>query len=162
MSIQIKLTVSAIPIWGISGGVWPFFSHTDYTFCFHESVILVSNGTNITCMIWLICRRNLLRGARISLTPLFLNFRTTTKLGVAPPRVHISRLIAGPSSSMWCSKGRLGGACLFHDGVQAVLLAVDRTASMLEAEGNQNNASHRALYELLVVSFSCILAKSCT
>ena len=35
-------------------------------------------------------------------------------------------------------------------------------ASMLEAERNRNDASHRALYELLVVSFSCILAKSCT
>ena len=38
----------------------------------------------------------------------------------------------------------------------------ERTASMLEAERNRNDASHRALYELLVVSFSCILAKSCT
>ena len=37
----------------------------------------------------------------------------------------------------------------------------ERTASMLEAERNRNDASHRALYELLVVSFSCILAKSC-
>ena len=38
----------------------------------------------------------------------------------------------------------------------------ERTASLLEAERNRNDASHRALYELLVVSFSCILAKSCT
>ena len=38
----------------------------------------------------------------------------------------------------------------------------ERTASLLEAERNQNDASHRALYELLMVSFSCILAKSCT
>ena len=33
-----------------------------------------------------------------------------------------------------------------------------RTARMLEEERNQNDASHRALYELLMVSFSCILA----
>ena len=38
----------------------------------------------------------------------------------------------------------------------------ERTASLLEAERNWNDASHRALYELLVVSFSCILAKSCS
>ena len=38
----------------------------------------------------------------------------------------------------------------------------ERTANLLEAERNRNDASHRALYELLVVSFSCILAKSCT
>ena len=38
----------------------------------------------------------------------------------------------------------------------------ERTASLLKVERNQNDASHRALYELLVVSFSCILAKSCT
>ena len=38
----------------------------------------------------------------------------------------------------------------------------ERTASLLEAKRNWNDASHRALYELLVVSFSCILAKSCT
>ena len=38
----------------------------------------------------------------------------------------------------------------------------ERPASLLEAERNRNAASHRALYELLVVSFSCILAKSCT
>ena len=36
-----------------------------------------------------------------------------------------------------------------------------RTARMLEEERNRNDASHRALYELLVVSFSCLLAKSC-
>ena len=36
------------------------------------------------------------------------------------------------------------------------------TTSLLEAERYQNDASHRALYELLMVSFSCILAKSCT
>ena len=35
-------------------------------------------------------------------------------------------------------------------------------AWVLEEERNRNDASHRALYELLVVSFSCILAKSCT
>ena len=38
----------------------------------------------------------------------------------------------------------------------------ERTAKSLEDERNRNEASHRALYELLVVSFSCILAKSCT
>ena len=38
----------------------------------------------------------------------------------------------------------------------------ERTASLLEAERNQNDASHRDLYEILVVSFSRILAKSCT
>ena len=38
----------------------------------------------------------------------------------------------------------------------------ERTASLLEAERNRNDASHRALYKLLMVSFSCILAKSCT
>ena len=38
----------------------------------------------------------------------------------------------------------------------------ERTARLLEEERNRNDASHRALYELLVVSFSCILAKSCT
>ena len=38
----------------------------------------------------------------------------------------------------------------------------ERTAKLLEEERNQNDASHRALYELLVVRFSCILAKSCT
>ena len=37
----------------------------------------------------------------------------------------------------------------------------ERTASLLEAERNRTDASHRALYELLVVSFSFILAKSC-
>ena len=38
----------------------------------------------------------------------------------------------------------------------------ERTAKLLEEERNQNEASHRALYELLVVRFSCILAQSCT
>jgi hypothetical protein len=38
----------------------------------------------------------------------------------------------------------------------------ERTARLVEEERNRNDASHRALYELLVVSFSCILAKSCT
>ena len=37
----------------------------------------------------------------------------------------------------------------------------ERTASMLEAERNRNDAGHRALYELLVVSFFRILGKSC-
>ena len=38
----------------------------------------------------------------------------------------------------------------------------ERTTNLLEAERNWNVPGHRALYELLVVSFSCILAKSCT
>ena len=38
----------------------------------------------------------------------------------------------------------------------------ERTAKLLKEERNRNEASHRALYELLVVRFSCILAKSCT
>ena len=32
----------------------------------------------------------------------------------------------------------------------------ERTAKLLEEERNWNNASHRALYELIVVRFSCI------
>ena len=51
MTVQMKVTVSAIAIWGIDGGVWPVFSHTDYTFGFDESVILVTNERNIACMI---------------------------------------------------------------------------------------------------------------
>ena len=38
----------------------------------------------------------------------------------------------------------------------------ERTASLLEAERSRNDAGHRALYELLVVCLSRILAKSCT
>ena len=38
----------------------------------------------------------------------------------------------------------------------------ERMANLLEAERNRNDTGHRALYELLVVSFSPILAKSCT
>ena len=38
----------------------------------------------------------------------------------------------------------------------------ESTASLLEAKRNRNDTGHTALYELLVVSFSCILAKSCT
>ena len=38
----------------------------------------------------------------------------------------------------------------------------ERTANLLEVERNQNDAGHWALYELLVVSFSRIVAKSCT
>ena len=38
----------------------------------------------------------------------------------------------------------------------------ERTANLLEAERNRNDAGHRALYELLVVRVSRILAKSCT
>ena len=38
----------------------------------------------------------------------------------------------------------------------------ERTAKLLEEERNRNEASHQALYELVVVHFSCILAQSCT
>ena len=38
----------------------------------------------------------------------------------------------------------------------------ERTANLLEAERNLNDAGHRALYELLVVNFSLILGKSRT
>jgi hypothetical protein len=42
------------------------------------------------------------------------------------------------------------------------LLAEEKTARLLEEERARNDAAHRAMYELLVVSFFCILAKSCT
>jgi hypothetical protein len=42
------------------------------------------------------------------------------------------------------------------------LLAEEKTARLLEEERARNEASHRAMYELFVVSFFCILAKSCT
>ena len=38
----------------------------------------------------------------------------------------------------------------------------ERTAKLLEEERNRNDAQNRALYDILVVCFSCILAKSCT
>ena len=38
----------------------------------------------------------------------------------------------------------------------------ERTAKLLEEERNRNEASNQALYELIVVRFSCILAQSCT
>ena len=34
----------------------------------------------------------------------------------------------------------------------------ERTAKLLEEESNRNEASNRALYELIVVSFSCIFS----
>ena len=37
----------------------------------------------------------------------------------------------------------------------------ERTTKMLEEERNQNDLANRAMYELFVVSFFCILAKSC-
>ena len=40
-------------------------------------------------------------------------------------------------------------------------LAEEKTARLLEEERNQNELAHQAMYELLVVSFFCILAKSC-
>jgi hypothetical protein len=38
----------------------------------------------------------------------------------------------------------------------------ERMARLLEEERNRNDTANRALYELFVVSFFCILAKSCT
>ena len=38
----------------------------------------------------------------------------------------------------------------------------ERTAKLLEEERNRNDSANRALYELIVVCFSCILAQSCT
>ena len=38
----------------------------------------------------------------------------------------------------------------------------ERTANLLEEERNRNEASNRALYELIMVRFSSILALSCT
>ena len=38
----------------------------------------------------------------------------------------------------------------------------ERTAKLLEEERNRNKVSNRALCELIVVHFSCILAQSCT
>ena len=37
----------------------------------------------------------------------------------------------------------------------------DRTAKLLEEERSRNDGANRALYELIVVRFSCILAQSC-
>ena len=41
-------------------------------------------------------------------------------------------------------------------------LAEEKTARLLEEERAWNDMAHLAMYELLVVSFFCILAKSCT
>ena len=38
----------------------------------------------------------------------------------------------------------------------------EKTDKLLEEERNRNEASNRALYELIMVRFSCILAQSCT
>ena len=38
----------------------------------------------------------------------------------------------------------------------------ERTAKLLEEERNRKDSANRALYELIVVRFSCILAQSCT
>ena len=38
----------------------------------------------------------------------------------------------------------------------------ERTARLLEEERNRNDSANRAIYDLFVVSFFCILAKSCT
>ena len=37
----------------------------------------------------------------------------------------------------------------------------ERTAKLLEEERNRNDSANRALYELIMVHFSCILAQSC-
>ena len=42
------------------------------------------------------------------------------------------------------------------------LLAKEKIARLLEEERAWNDAAHQAMYELIVVSFFCILAKSCT
>ena len=38
----------------------------------------------------------------------------------------------------------------------------ERTANLMEEERNRNDVSNRAVYELIVVRFSCILFQSCT
>ena len=37
----------------------------------------------------------------------------------------------------------------------------EKTVKLLEEERNRNDSANRALYELIVVLFSCILAQSC-
>ena len=37
----------------------------------------------------------------------------------------------------------------------------EKTAKLLEEERNRNDSANRALYELIVVRFLCILAQSC-
>ena len=38
----------------------------------------------------------------------------------------------------------------------------ESTARLLEEKRNRNDSANRAMYDLFVVSFFCILAKSCT
>ena len=38
----------------------------------------------------------------------------------------------------------------------------ERTAKLLEEERNRNDNANRALYKLIMVCFSCKVAKSCT
>ena len=38
----------------------------------------------------------------------------------------------------------------------------EKTAKLLEEERNRNDSTNRALYDFIVVGFSCILAQSCT
>jgi hypothetical protein len=47
MNIEMKLTVPAVVMTGIGGGVWPFFSHKVCTFGFAKSIILVINEKNM-------------------------------------------------------------------------------------------------------------------
>ena len=53
MIIERNLTVPAGVMTGIGEATWPCFSHIVCTFVLDESIILVSNETNITCMLWL-------------------------------------------------------------------------------------------------------------
>jgi hypothetical protein len=47
MNIEMKLTVPAVVMTGIGGGVWPVFSHKVCTFGFDKSIILVINEKNM-------------------------------------------------------------------------------------------------------------------
>ena len=47
MNIEMKLTVPAVAMTGIGGGVWPVFSHKVCTFSFDKSIILVINAKNM-------------------------------------------------------------------------------------------------------------------
>ena len=66
----------------------------------------------------------------------------------------------------YCSEREIEDAGAFGGGKREVAEREremeERTAKLLEEERNQNEASNRALYELIVVRFSCILAQSCT
>ena len=59
-------------------------------------------------------------------------------------------------------KERLKTHALLEEAKREAAEREEKTAKQLEEERNRSEASHQALYELLVVRFSCILAKSCT